>query len=88
MNTQTQKKAVNHLHRIQGQIGGLERMVENNKYCVDIIRLSLAVQKSLQSFNQGMLENHLKDHVSKDWKSQKRSKEIQELLEIYLLANK
>ncbi len=85
---QTQKKAVTRLHIIQGQLEGLERMVTNDKYYVDIIRLSLAVQKSLQSFNQSMLENHLQEHVSKDWKSTKKQKEIKELLDIYFLNNK
>lgn len=88
MTPQTQKKAITRLHIIQGQLEGIERMVGNNKYCVDIIRLSLAVQKSLQSFNQSMLENHLQEHVSKDWKSSKKQKEIKELLDIYFLNNK
>jgi DNA-binding FrmR family transcriptional regulator len=88
MTPQFQKKTTNHLHRVQGQLSAIERMVANDKYCVDIIRLSLAVQKSLQSLNQSLLENHLHEHVGRDWKSQKKTKEIKELLEIYQLNNK
>lgn len=88
MYKQNQKKAINHLHIIQGQMKGLEKMVDQNKYCIDIIRLSLAVQKSLQSFNKIMLENHLKEHVSHQFMSGKDKQAIRELTEIYFLNNK
>ena len=83
-----QKKGINHLHIIQGQMVGLEKMVHDNKYCIDIIRLSLAIQKSLQSFNKLMLENHLKEHVSHQFRSGKDKQAIKELSEIYFLNNK
>lgn len=85
---QSEKKLINHLRRIKGQINGLERMVVEKKYCPDILRLSLAIQKSLQSFNQTMLENHLQEHVGHQFKQGKDKKAIQELLDIYSLSNK
>ena len=84
----SEQKLVKHLHIIQGQVGGLEKMVKNHKYCPDIIRLSLAVQKSLQSFNQVMMKNHLQEHVSQQFKNGKNKQAIKELLEIYSLTNK
>ena len=63
-------------------------MVKDNEYCPDIIRLSLAVQKSLQSFNQVMFENHLQEHVSHQFKQGKDKQAIKELSEIYSLSNK
>lgn len=83
-----QKKVVNRLHRIRGQIDGLERMVKENKYCVDVITQSLAVAKSLQSFNRAVLENHLREHVSHQFRERKDEKAINELLKIYFLNNK
>ncbi len=83
-----QNKAVSRLHIIQGQLKGLEKMVEENKYCIDVIRLSLAIQKSLQSFNKHMLENHLKEHVSHQFMSGKEKQAIKELSDIYFLNNK
>ena len=83
-----QKKIINRLRRILGQIKGLERMVTENKYCVDIITQSLAVQKSLQSFNQAMLENHLSEHISYQFKEGKDNQAISELLKIYFLNSK
>ena len=82
------KEIINRLHRIQGQVKGLEKMVVKNKYCVDIITQSLAIQKSLQSFNQAMLENHLQEHVSHQFKHGDASKAVKELIKIYNLKNK
>lgn len=76
------------LRIIQGQVRGLEKMLNDNEYCPDIIRLSLAIQKSLQSFNQAMLENHLQEHVSHQFKQGKDKQAIKELSDIYFLSNK
>jgi CsoR family transcriptional regulator, copper-sensing transcriptional repressor len=81
------KKLVNRLHILQGQLQGLERMVEKDKTCADVIRLSLAVQKSLQSFNQEMVKSHLQQHVDAHVRNS-HHKATRELLEIYLLNNK
>jgi CsoR family transcriptional regulator, copper-sensing transcriptional repressor len=84
----SEKRLINRLKIIKGQIGGLEKMVENKKYCPDIIRLSLTIQKSLQSFSQVMLENHLEEHIGHQFKSGQDKKAIKELLEVYNLTNK
>lgn len=83
-----QRQLVSRLHRILGQINGLERLLKENKYCVDIITQSLAIEKSLQSFNRAMLENHLREHVAHQFKQGKNEKAISELLKIYFLNNK
>jgi DNA-binding FrmR family transcriptional regulator len=86
--TQKEKKLINRMHILQGQLEGLEKMVESQGYCPDVIRLSLAIQRSLQSFNQLMLEKHLQEHVSHQFKSGQDKKAIKELLDIYFLSNK
>jgi CsoR family transcriptional regulator, copper-sensing transcriptional repressor len=83
-----ERKLVSRLHIIQGQVKGLEKMVSEKEYCPDILRLSLAIQKSLQSFNQVMLKNHLQEHVAAQFKQGKNKKTITELLDIYSLSNK
>lgn len=83
-----QKDIVNRLRRIEGQVKGLEKMVVENKYCVDILTQSLAIQKSLQSFNQAMLENHLQEHVAHQFKHGDDSVAVKELIKIYNLKNK
>ncbi len=63
-------------------------MVENGKYCVDILIQSLAVENSLESFNARMLENHLNEHVAHQFMRGQTKKAVKELLKIYNLANK
>ncbi len=81
------------LHRskiLQGQLKGIEKMIENEDYCMDIITQSLAIQKSLSSLNKLILENHLKTHIKEDFSSgsdKRRQHAIQELLDLYELTN-
>ncbi len=77
------KRLIHRLRILQGQIKGLEKMVEDEKYCIDILRQSKALRKSLESFDSLMLKNHLKMHLSgkTDFKnSEKLLKEIIDLL--------
>lgn len=75
---------------IQGQIKGLQKMIEAEEYCMDIITQSLAIQKSLASLNKLVLENHIKTHIkdalaSGDEDLQNNS--IKELISLYELNN-
>ncbi|OGY54266.1 MAG: hypothetical protein A2912_04465 [Candidatus Buchananbacteria bacterium RIFCSPLOWO2_01_FULL_40_23b] len=80
--------AIRRLRVAGGQIKGLEKMVEQDKYCIDIIHQSLAVKKALSSFEDFILENHLSAHVVKQIKSGKSKKAIDEILSIYRLSKR
>ena len=47
------------LRRIEGQVRGLQRMVAEDKYCIDILTQVSAVTKALQSVSLGLLDDHL-----------------------------
>lgn len=47
------------LRRIEGQARGLQRMVEEEKYCIDILTQVAAMTKALQAVSMGLLEDHL-----------------------------
>jgi DNA-binding FrmR family transcriptional regulator len=47
------------LRRVEGQVRGLQRMVEDDKYCIDILTQVSAATKALQSFSLELLEEHL-----------------------------
>lgn len=84
-----QKRALHRTRIIEGQVRGLQKMIEQEKYCVDIITQNLAIQKSLASLNKLILENHLNTHVKDGISTSKQSssKIIDELLNLYELTN-
>ena len=52
------------LRRIEGQVRGLQRMVESDKYCIDILTQVAAVTRALQSVALGLLDEHLNHCVT------------------------
>lgn len=65
------KSLINRLNRIEGQIRGIKRMVENNAYCTDIINQAVAASSALNAFNRELLSNHIKTCVEQDIKDGK-----------------
>ncbi|RWZ78743.1 MAG: metal-sensitive transcriptional regulator [Candidatus Microsaccharimonas sossegonensis] len=57
------KRADHRIKIIQGQINGLQKMVDNDVYCMDILTQSLAIQRSLSSFSKLMIDNHIAEHI-------------------------
>ena len=53
------------LRRIEGQVRGLQRMVEDDKYCIDILTQVSAATRALQSVALGLLEDHLAHCVAR-----------------------
>lgn len=58
------KDLLNRLKRIEGQVRGIENMVENDIYCTDILIQVSAITSALNSFNKVLLENHIKTCVA------------------------
>jgi len=83
------KRALHRSKILQGQLRGVEKMIENEEYCVDIITQTLAIQKSLRSLNKLLVENHLRTHVSDmfDEGGKRRDAAVAELLNVYELQN-
>lgn len=64
-----EKDLLNRLNRIEGQIRGIKAMVQDERYCVDILTQVSAVQAALNSFNKMLLSNHIKSCVVEDIKA-------------------
>lgn len=60
------KKLVNRLSRIEGQIRGIKKMIENDAYCNDVLIQSAAVGAAINSFNRELLSNHIHSCVVRD----------------------
>ncbi len=81
------KRALHRVRILQGQLRGVEKMIEDEAYCVDIITQTLAIQKSLGSLNKLLVENHLRTHVSHmfDEGGETRDQAVAELLAVFEL---
>jgi CsoR family transcriptional regulator, copper-sensing transcriptional repressor len=83
------KRALHRTRILEGQMRGLEKMIDNEDYCVDIVTQSLAIQKSLGSLNKLLVENHLRTHVTDMFEQgvDQRDLAIDELLKVFELSN-
>ena len=63
------KTLINRLNRIEGQVRGVRKMVENDAYCVDILTQVSAIQAALNAFNRELLSNHIRTCVMDDIKN-------------------
>jgi DNA-binding FrmR family transcriptional regulator len=82
-----QRQAVlKRLSYIEGHIGGIRRMIEEDKYCVDILRQTYAVRKALEKMEAIVLEGHLRTCVPEGIKGDREEAVIQELLQLYTIA--
>ena len=58
----------NRLKRIEGQVRGVQKMLEDEAYCTDILTQVSAIQSALNAFNKALLENHIRTCVVQDIK--------------------
>lgn len=90
MRVDIKKRASHRTKIIEGQIKGLQKMIDNEQYCMDILTQSLSIQKSLASLNKLIVENHITTHISdmlSTGKEDEHAKAIDELLRVYELNN-
>ncbi|MCU1628276.1 MULTISPECIES: metal-sensitive transcriptional regulator [unclassified Pseudonocardia] len=66
MNGYTEDKAayLRRMRRIEGQVRGITRMIEDDKYCIDVLTQISAVNKALEAVALGLLDEHLKHCVT------------------------
>lgn len=76
-----QKKLITRLKKIEGQIRGIEKMVENDIYCPDILIQVSAATSALNSFNKMLLSCHIKSCVVNDIRAGKEDT-VEELCEV------
>ncbi len=88
MNTATKSRAIHRLKIVEGQVRGLQKMVEEEQYCIDIITQASAVKEALSSVEDLLLENHLGTHVAEQMKHGKDQQATEEILKVYKLTRK
>lgn len=86
MSGQVKKEVLNRLKRIEGQVQGIQRMVEEEKYCVDILLQVSAVQGALEQVSKRLLGRHIESCVADAFASgddRQRERKIEELLDVF-----
>lgn len=81
------EKAQKRINIIKGQLSGLQKMIEEDEYCIDLLNQSLAIQNSLRSLDSVLLERHLKTHVTAQFKNEEE-KAVTELVTLFKRINK
>ena len=74
------------LNYIDGHLDGIRKMVEEDQYCVDILRQTYAVRKAIEKLEAIILENHLHTCVPEGIKGGKEEAVIAELVQLYNIA--
>jgi len=85
---QNKKRLVRRLKLVEGQVRGLQRMIEEDKYCIDVITQTSAVKAALSNVEDILLEGHLSQCVVHQIQSGKGKKAKEEILKVYQLKRK
>jgi CsoR family transcriptional regulator, copper-sensing transcriptional repressor len=88
MRKEVKRRVLRRLKIIEGQVKGLQRMVDEEAYCVDVITQTSAVRQALSSVEDAMLKNHLSTHVVHQMKSGAHKKAIEEILSVYKVSKR
>ncbi len=82
----TKVKALGRLRRIEGQVQGIQRMVEEEKYCVDILLQLTAVEGAVEQVQRLLLGRHIESCVAdaiRSGSTRDRQKKVDELLDVF-----
>ena len=85
MNLEVKRKCLNRLSRIEGQVRGLTRMIEDDRYCIDIMTQITAARAALQKVEEELLRNHVNhcvEHAITSGNADEQRKKVAELIEV------
>lgn len=82
------QKVISRLRKIEGQIRGIQKMVENNAYCIDVITQTSAAKQGLSNIEDLLLEGHLSHCVVNQIQKGQTKKAVDEVLKVYKLKRK
>lgn len=82
------QKLIRRLKIIEGQVRGLQKMIDSGKYCIDVIAQTSAVKQGLSNVEDTLMEGHLGHCVIDQIKKGETSKATAEILKVYKLKRK
>lgn len=84
----TKSEALKRLAYIEGHLSGVKRMLEGDKYCVDILKQTFAIRRSIEKVETLLLEGHLQTCVVDGVRDGRDKEVLGELLQLYTLSNR
>jgi CsoR family transcriptional regulator, copper-sensing transcriptional repressor len=81
-------KVANRLRRIQGQIGGIEKMIQEDRYCIDILTQISAVVSALRGVEDRVMQNHLNTCVADAMRSEDPKEQQEKVDEVLTVIGK
>lgn len=88
MEKPNKQKILRRLKILEGQVRGLQEMIEADKYCIDVITQTSAVKQGLSNIEDILLEGHLGHCAINQIKNGKEKKAVEEILKVYQLKRK
>ena len=88
MLTDVKQESLKRLNYIEGHIAGIRRMIDEDKYCVDVLKQTYAVRRAIEKLESLLLDGHLHTCVIDGVKDGREEQVVGELLELYSLNNK
>ena len=82
------QKLIHRLTIIEGQVRGLQEMLEDKKYCIDIITQTSAIKQALSSVEDALMESHLSTCLVSQIQKGQTEKATKEILKVYGLKRK
>ncbi|MCZ6535989.1 MAG: metal-sensitive transcriptional regulator [Dehalococcoidia bacterium] len=82
------KETLKRLSYIEGHLAGVKRMLEEDKYCVDILKQTFAIRRAIEKVEAMLLEGHLETCVVEGVRNGREKEVLGELVELYTLANR
>ena len=80
--------ALKRLSYIEGHLSGIRKMLEEDKYCVDVLKQTYAVRRAIEKMESILLEGHLHTCVVDGIKDGREDQVVGELTDLYILANR
>jgi len=84
----TKQESLKRLNYIEGHLAGIKRMVEEEQYCVEVLKQTYAVRRAIEKLESLLLDGHLHTCVVEGVKDGREEQVVGELLELYSLNSK
>ena len=88
MEDQVRQHVLKRLNYIEGHLNGIRGMIQDDKYCPEVLKQTYAVRKAIEKMEALMLDGHLHHCVVEGIRDGRQEQVISELLELYELANR